>query len=370
MNRKIKIMWLLSVVSAILVFCVQTYGLYCHLRDNIEHNAYGMRRIITEAFEEDQKLRYALVDNKNEGEKNSAKSVMFTEKKDSLDSVLVNEQYHKKSNKATAIMAITVGGHRKTVELRDMEPDYAIQLSNRYEAQHARRFNKIQFDSILVSMGCDTTATFRQYVTKRCIMRPQFEITGGIRKTLSVEYSVNPVEHETVFLTIPVPVGKAISAMGWLLLFSELLFGILSFCMIYLIRIIVFQKRIDRLRHEYMKNIMYEQKAAPEFEPTPADVVRIGRTDFYYKANELILGSDRVIITSRQAEILRMLVDKKNNVVSREELLLNVWGDDSPSNSNALNVQITYLRRALRFDETVNIEAVIRKGYRLNETIE
>ena len=39
------------------------------------------------------------------------------------------------------------------------------------------------------------------------------------------------------------------------------------------------------------------------------------------------------------------------------------WGDDSYSNSLALNVQISYLRRALSSDETVSIEALYKKGY-------
>ena len=57
------------------------------------------------------------------------------------------------------------------------------------------------------------------------------------------------------------------------------------------------------------------------------------------------------------------MAGRKNEVVSREELLTEVWGDDSYANSMALNVQITYLRRALRSDPTVSIEAVIKKGY-------
>ncbi len=49
--------------------------------------------------------------------------------------------------------------------------------------------------------------------------------------------------------------------------------------------------------------------------------------------------------------------------MSREELLSEVWGDDSYANSMALNVQITYLRRTLKADPTVAIETVIKKGY-------
>ena len=69
------------------------------------------------------------------------------------------------------------------------------------------------------------------------------------------------------------------------------------------------------------------------------------------------------MITSRQAEILRMLIKNKNSVVSRELLLEHVWGDASYANSLALNVQITYLRRALKGDASVRIESLTKKGY-------
>lgn len=58
-----------------------------------------------------------------------------------------------------------------------------------------------------------------------------------------------------------------------------------------------------------------------------------------------------------------MLATHPNQLVVRESILNEVWGDDSYSNSLALNVQITYLRRALSSDTSVSIEAVIKKGY-------
>lgn len=58
-----------------------------------------------------------------------------------------------------------------------------------------------------------------------------------------------------------------------------------------------------------------------------------------------------------------MLATHPNQLVERESILNGVWGDDSYSNSLALNVQITYLRRALSSDASVSIEAVIKKGY-------
>ena len=89
----------------------------------------------------------------------------------------------------------------------------------------------------------------------------------------------------------------------------------------------------------------------------------IGSIAFYYAQNELQCGNSRVVITSRQAEILKLLAENQNQLVERDFILNEVWGDDSYSNSLALNVQITYLRRALNLDEKVSIEAVIKKGY-------
>ena len=137
----------------------------------------------------------------------------------------------------------------------------------------------------------------------------------------------------------------------------------LAFCMAYQMKTIIIQKRIDGIRHEFMKNMIYEMKQPPAVEPTANEAEKIGETAFFYSLNELRHGPEKVILTSRQAEILRLLAERKNTLVSRKKLLTEVWGDDSYANSMALNVQITYLRRALRSDPTVSIEAVIKKGY-------
>ena len=151
--------------------------------------------------------------------------------------------------------------------------------------------------------------------------------------------------------------------MGWQLVGSTVLVLVLAFCLAYQMKTIIIQKRIDGIRHEFMKNMIYEMKQPPAVEPAASEAVNIGETAFFYSLNELRHGAEKVIITSRQAEILRLLAGRKNEVVSREELLTEVWGDNSYANSMALNVQITYLRRALRSDPTVSIEAVIKKGY-------
>lgn len=90
-----------------------------------------------------------------------------------------------------------------------------------------------------------------------------------------------------------------------------------------------------------------------------------GNTAFNYTTNEIRTGNNKVLITSRQAELLRILAMNLNLAVERDVLLNTVWGSDSYANSLALNVQITYLRKALRNDPSTGIISLPKKGYLL-----
>lgn len=93
------------------------------------------------------------------------------------------------------------------------------------------------------------------------------------------------------------------------------------------------------------------------------EIYTFGNTTFDYTNNELRTSASKVLITSRQTEILRLLVKHMDSAVSRDTILEQVWGVVSHTNSLALNVQISYLRKALRNDDSVQIESLMKKGY-------
>lgn len=102
-------------------------------------------------------------------------------------------------------------------------------------------------------------------------------------------------------------------------------------------------------------------------ETSEKETYTFGNTTFDYTNNELRTSACKTLITSRQAEILRLLAKHLNMAVSREIILEQVWGVASYTNSLALNVQISYLRKALRNDASVKIESLMKKGYVLND---
>lgn len=72
-------------------------------------------------------------------------------------------------------------------------------------------------------------------------------------------------------------------------------------------------------------------------------------------------------IRERFDQILRILACNLNKTVDRTILLKAIWKNDSYANSLALNVQITYLRKALKKDLSVGIVSLTRKGYMLKD---
>ena len=70
-------------------------------------------------------------------------------------------------------------------------------------------------------------------------------------------------------------------------------------------------------------------------------------------------------LSHRETEMLRMLVEHRNDVVESKEILLKLWGDDSFFNSRSLHVFITKLRHKLSDDENIRIINVRGIGYKM-----
>lgn len=69
-----------------------------------------------------------------------------------------------------------------------------------------------------------------------------------------------------------------------------------------------------------------------------------------------------------ESEILKRLCENKNQVVNTQDVLLELWGDDSFFNSRSLHVFITKLRHKLSQDEQIRIINVRGIGYKLIAT--
>ena len=89
--------------------------------------------------------------------------------------------------------------------------------------------------------------------------------------------------------------------------------------------------------------------------------------DYLFNATTQMLSyqGEHKELSHRESEILRRLCMNKNSVVETQNILLDLWGDDSFFNTKSLHVFITKLRHKLDKDDRVKIVNVRAIGYKL-----
>ena len=70
-------------------------------------------------------------------------------------------------------------------------------------------------------------------------------------------------------------------------------------------------------------------------------------------------------LTTRETEVLLMLIQNKNEVLERGYALKKIWGDDSFYNARSMDVYITKLRRYFKDDPSVQIVNIHGIGFKL-----
>jgi hypothetical protein len=94
---------------------------------------------------------------------------------------------------------------------------------------------------------------------------------------------------------------------------------------------------------------------------------RIGRFIFRPDARHLEINNKKQSLTTRESEILKMLLDQKNEVVRRAALITRFWNEDSYFANRSLDVFITRIRNYLKGDSSVQLLNIRGVGYTLTD---
>jgi len=90
----------------------------------------------------------------------------------------------------------------------------------------------------------------------------------------------------------------------------------------------------------------------------------IGRMWFHINRQVLVMDNEERKLSYRECELLRLLVENRERIIDRKEILNLLWGNDSFFNSRNLDVYITKLRAYLREDPSLEIITIKGVGYR------
>ncbi len=93
-----------------------------------------------------------------------------------------------------------------------------------------------------------------------------------------------------------------------------------------------------------------------------ANVLRVGDLTLDLRTRRALVGDRTVDLTAREFLLAEVFCRHPDQVLSREQLLSQVWGFDFDPGSNVVDVYIRYLRRKLGQNR---IETIRGMGYRL-----
>ena len=95
------------------------------------------------------------------------------------------------------------------------------------------------------------------------------------------------------------------------------------------------------------------------------DKINIGRFVFDAKNMLLILDGHEQPLTRKEAALLKVLYDNKNDLVTRKKVLKMIWGNNDYFIGRSMDVFIARLRKYLKADPNVKILTVHGVGFRL-----
>lgn len=100
-------------------------------------------------------------------------------------------------------------------------------------------------------------------------------------------------------------------------------------------------------------------------EDTSPSQFKLGSYNFDYTTQLISRGDAIQKLSTKEAELLRLLCLKRNEVLTREEALLNIWHDDNYFNGRSMDVFLSKIRKYLKDDPAVEIINVHGRGYKL-----
>lgn len=121
------------------------------------------------------------------------------------------------------------------------------------------------------------------------------------------------------------------------------------------------QELIVRIRSLAKRSSIYQSTS----QHTSLEILEIGKYRLNPTTQQLMFAGFTEPLSHRESELLRLLVESKNDIVETKDILLKLWGDDSFFNTRSLQVFITKLRHKLSKDEKIKIINVRAIGYKL-----
>lgn len=299
MEQRIKIIWMLSLAAMLLIIAGQGYWLWNQYQYKNEECADDMYRRVMDAVAVNDSIRRTMP-RKTFGASNvslnTSISLSYRDQKDSLNPA--GRQEYRQVVKVgtvdtdellkasisdlmpdtvrlsrTGKDSIGVRTDRLNMQFVDSlvlsnEDGYSggvdiVRVLDQYKLQVDVPFTLQRFDSILQvrldGMPFTTQLTHVRDTLYRCKEKVT-HLGTSLFPVLQVDYPYNPMKFEQVRVQVQILPHALLLRMGWQLLGSLLLILLLAFCLLFQIKTILRQRRIDEMRKNFVNTMIHELK--------------------------------------------------------------------------------------------------------------
>jgi two-component system, OmpR family, response regulator len=92
--------------------------------------------------------------------------------------------------------------------------------------------------------------------------------------------------------------------------------------------------------------------------------LKVGKIDYEPELRLLHLEDGTKKLTTKENQLLELLVKNENEILDRQATLRAIWGDDNYFNGRSMDVYIAKLRKLLKEDPAIEIMNVHGKGFK------
>jgi len=96
-------------------------------------------------------------------------------------------------------------------------------------------------------------------------------------------------------------------------------------------------------------------------------ILTVGNIELNPHTLFLKCGDNNVKLTLKEAQLLELLIQRKNMITSKELIIEKLWGYDTDTEDSHVEYHVSLLRKKLAIDTSVSIVTVRGAGYMLKE---
>lgn len=100
-----------------------------------------------------------------------------------------------------------------------------------------------------------------------------------------------------------------------------------------------------------------------------ADVLELGQFRFYLDKRMIVGEDSEQKLSPREADLLKLLLEYRNELLPRELALKRIWGEDGYFTARSMDVYLSKLRKYLAADPTIEIQNIHSSGFILRISV-